>query len=244
MRTLRDSITASFGKGFTLVELLVVIGIIAVLMAILLGSLANARRSARLAVCSSHLKELGTATRIYADTWDRFLPRRGQGVQPTQQIDPPAWWFNALPQVVGQPTYLQLATAGKVPRPGDESILSCPEAVDNGMPNFWSYAMNMWLSVQNNGTVADLPDRIDSVGDPSTMVLLADGPADYCSVSPCTPAFTYSPVARHSGRVNICFLDGHVDALLGSYVGCGIGFVEHPDIRWRVPNSLWASAQH
>ncbi len=220
-----------------------VLAIIATLMALLLGSLANARRSARLAVCSAHLRELGTATRLYAETSDQFLPRRGQGVQPTQQIDRPTDWFNALPLVMGLPSYSALAAVGRVPRPGDESILSCPEAIDNGLPNFWSYGMNMWLSVWNNGT-PDLPNRFNAVGEPSTLVLLADGPPEYCSVSPASSAVDYSPVPRHSGRVNICFLDGHVETFLGTYVGCGIGFVEHADIHWQVPGSTWSSAQH
>ena len=76
------------------------------------------------------------------------------------------------------------------------------------------------------------------------MVLFTDGPAAYCSVSPANTSVEYSPVPRHNNRVNIAFLDGHIDSPLGSYVGCNIGFVEHPDIRWRVPNSLWDSAQH
>ena len=102
----------------------------------------------------------------------------------------------------------------------------------------------MWLSVWNNG-VNDFPDKIDCVGPTENLVLLADGPSNYCSVSPApSPQYAYSPMARHNGRVNICFLDGHVDTLPGTYVGCGLGFVEHSDIRWRVQGSSWASAQH
>ena len=48
-------------RGFTLIELLVVIAIIAILAAILFPVFAQARNKARAAVCSSNLKQIGTA---------------------------------------------------------------------------------------------------------------------------------------------------------------------------------------
>jgi prepilin-type N-terminal cleavage/methylation domain-containing protein len=61
--------------GFTLIELLVVVAIIAVLIALLLPSLAKARFQAKLLVCSSQLKQLGTASNMYAQENSDRYPR-------------------------------------------------------------------------------------------------------------------------------------------------------------------------
>jgi prepilin-type N-terminal cleavage/methylation domain-containing protein len=71
-------------KGaFTLVELLVVISIIALLISILLPSLAGARDLAKAATCMSNLKRLGTSASIYlAENNGRFFPFRLKRAQP------------------------------------------------------------------------------------------------------------------------------------------------------------------
>jgi prepilin-type N-terminal cleavage/methylation domain-containing protein len=80
-------------KAFTLVELLVVIAIIVVLASLLLPSLARTKDQGRNTVCISQLRQLGVATRLYAEENNNLLPTAE--LLPTSPVNP----TNPLPRI-------------------------------------------------------------------------------------------------------------------------------------------------
>src|ERR1017187_5277858 len=98
--------------AFTLVELLVVIGIIALLLAILLPVLSKARAIANEARCQSNIRQLVQAFIMYADANSGFLPSDGGDGSTSTPItqcqgsygttlhltwDSSSLWWNAIP---------------------------------------------------------------------------------------------------------------------------------------------------
>jgi prepilin-type N-terminal cleavage/methylation domain-containing protein/prepilin-type processing-associated H-X9-DG protein len=77
---MRNAKTLSFRRrgaprrGFTLVELLVVIGIIGVLIGIIVPALTKAREASLRVKCLSNLRQLGTAYQIYANMYKDYIP--------------------------------------------------------------------------------------------------------------------------------------------------------------------------
>jgi len=114
----------SIRTGFTLVELLVVIGIIALLISILLPALNKARAAGNDIKCLSNLRQVGVGLQQYMTAWKGRL-------MPVQRVDPSTTFNTHWMAVLSSQRFLVLNGSG-----APEGVLICPSA-SNSQTTKW-----------------------------------------------------------------------------------------------------------
>ena len=189
-------------SGFSLVELLVVIGVVAILSAIAFAATNAAFRSAKRTGCLSHMRTIGMATIAYTGDHDQDYP----------QTDNPAW-------DAALDGYLETGA-----QEAADPVLECP-ADPRPLVNGGSYAR----SYSFNG---GLPEKAIQVNNPTMTILLAEwysantsdptGPGtnfqygqSYDIVTYTTGSCPSAPgsAGYHGSTSNFVFADGHAESL-------------------------------
>lgn len=211
------SCQAGVRAAFTLVELLVVIGIIALLISILLPALNRARESAQSVACASNLRQMGIGIQFYCNDHKGFYPT----IDTANNGTPYAFWAALL----HNGGYVNIASDGGPLSAPTGGVLRCPSRT---YPEGWnpSIASVLWyphFAPTVPGPMAvDLfqffsADRVNlksaRVGTiPPDKILLGEVlPADFSAWIYYTPNYGYFG-AVHGKKVNVLYVDGHVTA--------------------------------
>jgi prepilin-type processing-associated H-X9-DG protein/prepilin-type N-terminal cleavage/methylation domain-containing protein len=221
-------------KGFTLVELLVVIGIIALLISILLPTLNKVKASARTLKCLASLRQWGMAQASYVGECKAWAVPDIQGVSAPVNVRTRWSNNNQFRKALGiQEHHVGFGTSNRVPLE-----LLCPEASKaiaqankvGGQAQF-SYGYNivnmLVLPPGATGTAIEFRGiKATKVHNAAAKLMFADAmdfqvnrahSDDYLKVpgaDDLRPGGDSEYVAfRHGGKVNVLFWDGHASTL-------------------------------
>jgi len=162
--TKSKAIRGGRGGGFTLVELLVVIGIIALLISILLPSLQSARRQANQVKCLSSLRQIGNAFMMYGNEFKGAWPVaiHAKNVQPVGFPTERRWYDLIAKYVSGNKDMAKETDIAKIR--ANSVVWGCPDwrgATDYDPNNYADtvrpgYGMQYYPSYFTDGKAANL----------------------------------------------------------------------------------------
>lgn len=241
---MRKAIRASISRaaGFTLVELLVVIGIIAVLVAMLLPALTRARDASLGVQCLSNLRQLGAATHMYMNEFGGQMPicayyKPGPGGVTDPVADHRAVmendWTTTLAVYLGRRDFVYDKSAARpnpdVNRKNKMQLYMCPKTGDaeiDRASNCWraprTYAITYYTSM-----IAAYPWRYTMVKGnrwkAAEFMMFADVNANCPDPAVGGTTFSYY-FGKFSDTAMVAFRhskQGDPNETLGSYLGAG-----------------------
>jgi prepilin-type N-terminal cleavage/methylation domain-containing protein/prepilin-type processing-associated H-X9-DG protein len=232
------SLRRQAGRGFTLVELLVVVAIIAVLAALLLPVFSKAKSKARQTACLSNQRQLGWAFMMYLNDHDDTFPtgatKSELGAHPEDWI-----WWQVYPDTNGVPSMRDAGGSALAPYVGgyDSRLFRCPADSDAlKREQLWkanpteeqytySYSLNgfgmdgMASYISKDRTMFFL-NKHSGIVRPSEKIMLAEekGSVDNGDGTAVIDDGRWVPTgypltSRHAGKANVTFADGHVAAV-------------------------------
>jgi prepilin-type N-terminal cleavage/methylation domain-containing protein/prepilin-type processing-associated H-X9-DG protein len=205
---------------FTLIELLVVIAIIAILAAMLLPALNQAKGKAQSIRCSANIKELNNYFLQYANDYNDY-PHPGDQVSASGSI---IYWPAANSTLGYASYYLKLPYQATEKLPG--TILDCPSERSpvKGIAS-WVYANYGYNYTTERLNIADSRRKISGVKRPTEFVTYSDCYNAYSLTSVALSAYSYGNTYNtltlsekgvcyiHGGTANTGFYDGHVESM-------------------------------
>lgn len=192
-------------KGFTLVEMLIAVAIIAILAIMITPAISNGIASAKAAKCVNNLRQLGLMSNTYSADFDNQFPWAWGSVS--------SWMESMVAHVEfgGDLAKARDAIAReKVPSRCPVRTLSNAEYDAINKKTYWySYGIN-YVNLGGGGALVPPISRL-MVKNPSKCVFLADGKPETGWGYLVNPGWgDAQPSDRHQGRSNVLWADGHV----------------------------------